>query len=64
MRIALMSILIFLWAIWFEVAEINYGEGFIGSKGWDNIGVMGCGLIIITGIALFLNWTNERRKND
>ncbi len=61
MRTALISILVFIWAIWFEVAEINYGEGFVKSEDWNRIGTMGLVLIIITAIVLFLDWSNEKR---
>ena len=60
MRIALISILIFLWAIWFEVAEIRYGEGFVDSKNWEHIGEIGLTLIIITIFALFIDWTKKK----
>jgi len=38
MRIALIAVLVFLWAILFEVAEMNYGKGFNGSRDWNFIG--------------------------
>ena len=62
MRIALIAILVFLWAIWFKVAEINYGEGFIGSKDWDRIGWKGFSMILVTGVFLFVDWLKKKNQ--
>ncbi len=60
MRTALISILVFLWAIWFEVAEINYGEGFIGSKDWNRTGWKGFSMILVAGVFLFVGWLRKK----
>lgn len=62
MRIALIAVLVFLWAIWFEAAEINYGEGFIGSKDWDRTGWTGFSMIVVTGVFLFVDWLKKRNQ--
>ncbi len=62
MRNALITILVFLWAIWFEVAEINYGEGFIRSKEWDRTGWIGFSMILVTGICLFIDWLKKKNQ--
>ena len=66
MRTALISILVFLWAIWFEVAEINYGEGFIGSRDWNRTGWTGFSMILAASVFLFIDWLKKRnqRRNE
>jgi len=62
MRTALMGILVLLWAILFEIAEINYGEGFTGTKEWDTVGWLGFSCVLVSAILLYNDWLKNRAK--
>lgn len=62
MRITLFAITVFLWAIWFTVVEIKLGEDYANTAEWNITGWIGIGLIIISAIALFINWIIKVRR--
>jgi len=63
MRTAIIAILIFLWAICFELAKMNYGEGFTGTREWNTTGWMGYVIILISASFLFQDWLNMKKKS-
>ena len=59
MRIVLLVIAIFLWGIWFEVAEMNYTGEFSGSANQNFIGWGGFILLSISTGFLFRDWIKK-----
>jgi hypothetical protein len=56
MRTVLLVIAIFLWGIWFEVADLNYVGEFSGSANQNFIGWLGFILLCMTACILFWDW--------
>ncbi len=63
MRIALFTIAVFLWAIWFAVIEIKLGEGYANTTEWKITGWIGITLLLISMIALALDWKKKRKTS-
>ena len=62
MRITLLTIAIFLWGIWFEVADMNYVGEFSGSPIQNFIGWGGFWLLSLSVGLLLRDWLNKRRS--
>jgi hypothetical protein len=63
MRTALLVIAIFIWGIWFEVADLNYVGKFSGSLEQSFIGWLGFILLVITGYLLVKDWQNKKGES-